>query len=115
MTSCSRIFFTFWNDDIRDIRYFEKPESKMTPMAKEMENPQKLTGFNWIIDQKPLDPDWLMKGWQDSRKQAVKLFWESKEASSEDQIEPETIPLVPLEEPEKMIESQPNENKNEQN
>lgn len=82
-------------------------------MAKEMENPQKLTGFNWIIDQKPLDPDWLMKGWQESRRQAVKMFW-TMEAAPEDLIEPGSIPVIPVEGPEKMIESQPNENKNEQ-
>lgn len=89
LTSCSRISFVFRDDDIRDIKYFEKPESKMTPMAKEVENPGKLTGFNWQIDRKPLNVNWLMNQWGEQRRVQVQSLWP---ASPEDPVTGEEMP-----------------------
>jgi len=117
LTSCSRIFFLFRDDDIKDIKYYEKPESKMTPMAKELENPQRLTGFNWKIDQKPFDVHWLMQTWNEERKTAVKKLWPTKLVDENHAVQeaPGVVPPEPIRNmsQKEKTETKSNENVNE--
>ena len=84
----------------------------MTPMVKELENPQRLTGFNWKIDQKPPDAVWLMNTWNEDRKTAVKKLWPTLSYEENKQVleEPVAVPLEPITDvpQDEKIESQPN-------
>jgi len=54
-TVCSSIDFIFEDNDLKDIKYYKDPVSNMSSMKKELVSPQRLKGFKWMIDQKPLD------------------------------------------------------------
>jgi len=56
-TVCSKMDFYFEDNDIRDIRYYQDPISKMGNIKKELNNPQRLKAFKWLIDQKPWSKD----------------------------------------------------------
>jgi len=54
-TICSRITFIFEKSELSDIRYYDEPVSTMTTMKQEISVPQRLSGFRWEIDKKPVD------------------------------------------------------------
>jgi lipopolysaccharide export system protein LptA len=53
-TTCSKINFIFKNKELKDILFYSKPVSKLTPMDKADHNALRLSGFNWNIANKPI-------------------------------------------------------------
>ena len=54
-TRCSRISFFFNNEDMDDVKYYQEPESVLTPIQQAGREELFLSGFNWYYDQKPVD------------------------------------------------------------
>lgn len=56
-TVSSSIDFDFKNNKIKNIKFHGDPTSDLIPIRKEVLNPQKLSGFNWMGDYRPRDKD----------------------------------------------------------
>ncbi len=56
-TTCSKIHFLFKNNKISTIDFFTDPKSDFTPIKKEIQNPQKLNGFQWLDAKRPKSKD----------------------------------------------------------
>lgn len=60
-TVCSSISFSFKDNKINNIKFFSDVKSNLTPIKQEIQNPQRLSGFKWLSDLRPLNKDDL---WQ---------------------------------------------------
>ncbi len=54
-TVCSKILFTFANDDLRDIRFYDTPTSKLIPIRDINPLTFRLVGFRWQESIRPID------------------------------------------------------------
>lgn len=54
-TVSSTIDFYFANNSIKDIKFHTDPQSILTPIVQEIRNPQRLDGFRWLQDVRPVD------------------------------------------------------------
>lgn len=60
-TVCSSIEFDFRENKIRNIKFHGDPKSNLTPVKKEIINPQVLDGFIWFSDLRPIDKNDVYK------------------------------------------------------
>lgn len=56
-TVCSKIGFTFKNNQIEGIKFYGVPKSDFVPIKKEIRNPHVLDGFKWLENKRPKTKD----------------------------------------------------------
>jgi lipopolysaccharide export system protein LptA len=54
-TVCSSISFMFKDNKINNIKFFSDVKSNLTPIKQEIQNPQRLSGFKWLSDLRPMN------------------------------------------------------------
>lgn len=59
-TVCSKIGFTFKNNQIEGIKFYGVPKSDFFPIKKEIQNPHVLDGFQWLEDKRPKTKDEIL-------------------------------------------------------
>ena len=60
-TICSKMYFTFINNEIHLLKYYGENSSSMMPMGEAPHNTLRLEGFRWRTEERPLNKKDLMK------------------------------------------------------
>lgn len=56
---CTDMFITFKDNEPNSITFIDQPTGSFLPMYEVVNKPNKLEGFTWHEDDRPIKPDWL--------------------------------------------------------
>jgi len=84
-TISSKMNFYFEKNELLDIKYLEDPVSKMTPIKKELNLPQRLKSFKWELDKRPPNKEAL------ERREAVLVVRGDEEVNEVSEVSEEGV------------------------
>jgi len=58
---CSSMLMYFGNNEVEDIRFYNKPDGNFTPMNQVKKSEIQLAGFKWVKDERPISLEYILR------------------------------------------------------